>query len=283
VDEVKFNQKISIYNQINSKLIDYDFIVSPYYHGGKIKVLKKVTDKLPSTSDISTKERIGEMIAKELYKDNLSFNFRAILIVEGYMKGSFLKKLSHLIEIGMIEFYRWNFIACSAIWYPLVEGIIRELLAIPIGTTFRKATHFSQLRALRAIDIRFQPFLDILISNLIDYFENVLFKNVRSSSDLPSHNFNRHFFGHSLSSESYYYGINCLKFINIFDIFLAINQILDNHFQALFNGKSDEVKQREKYYYEIYKDSMSDLNLFKIELFKQHINFDENEFFAKFT
>jgi len=39
----------------------------------------------------------------------------------------------------------------------------------------------------------------------------VFFKNVHASNELPSYNFNRHFFGHNLSPAPYFYSINCLR------------------------------------------------------------------------
>ncbi len=73
-----------------------------------------------------------------------------------------------------------------------------------------------------------------------------------------------------------------MKLINIFDIILAINFIIDSYFKLLFDGKDEKVKKREEYYCAVVADAMSDLNLYKIELFSHHPNFNVSEYFGKF-
>jgi len=278
----EFNDFIITFNEINSILLKYDCIISPYYSNGEIKKLESIAKRLPLSPTPDEKERYAEMISSTLYKENFNYHFRSIILVEGYMTSDWFCNNSHIIEIGMLEFYRFNFVSCTAIWFPFVEGILRNVLNIPLGQQFNKTIHLSQLKQLQAKNSELQPFMDSLTLNLAQFLENVFFKNVHASNELPSYNFNRHFFGHNLSPAPYFYSINCLRLINIFDTFLALNFIQDSYFKTLFDGTDSKVKIREKYYEDVVRDAMSDINLYKMELLKQHQNFNENEYYGKY-
>lgn len=187
-----------------------------------------------------------------------------------------MQKFSHIFEVGMLEFYRCNYIACLGVWIPIVEGVIRSFLGVTFGRIVR-----DDLKNLRAKSIEEQQFLDKIVECILQYLSETFFKNVNGIADLSSNNFNRHFFSHSISSEPLYCQENCLKLLNIFDSFLAIDFIINEGFKALFDGTDEKIKIREAYYLEMVRDAFSDFNLLKLELLKDHRYFDQDFYFSQ--
>lgn len=276
-----YNDAIKSFSEINTKLFYYDFIISPYYTPVDLVLLKQSIENAPLDCDKVEKEKISELIAERLYQLNMNFSFRAHLIVEGYMEASWFKHVSHIVEIGMIEFYKFNFITCIAVWFPLVEGIIREILHIPLGKMFNRIDDINKLKLLKPNNVKNEYFLEMLISQLSDYLQNVFYKKISTESDIPAHNFNRHFIGHYLSTDSYYYSINCLKLLSIFDLLLAINFLVDSEFNAFFNDTNDKTTKRIIYYEIVLKDSLSEINLQRTSLLTDHHDFKPERFFGK--
>jgi len=275
------NAAIESFSEINKKLIHYDFLISPYYSGIELVLLKQYIEKLPIDVELSRKEIISEAVSNGLYNLNMDFPFRARLITEGYMKASWFGDISHMVEIGLIEFYRLNFVTCVAVWFPLVEGILRKLLQIPVGKPFRKKESLQRIMKLVPKLKKNEYFIKVLTSQLVDFLENVYFKEIDAESDLPSHNFNRHFIGHNLSAKPYYFSINCLRLLSILDLILAINFLVDSEFNAFFENDGEEVTKRITYYGEVFQDATSEMNLRRIAILCDHKNFKKDLSFGK--
>lgn len=233
--------------------------------------------RLPPPIGKKQKEAFGTMLAGELLKGNLNYHFRAIMVYEGYRMTPNLKKFSHIFEVGLFEFYRFNFISCLGIWFPLIEGIIRSFL----GITFARDPKRDNLKNIQAKLSEYQPFLNSIIDCVLKFLSMSFFKSVEKLSDLPAHNFNRHFFSHMFLNEPFYCRNNCLKLLNLFDAFLAMDFIIDSHFKVFFDGTNQRIKIREQYYEQVVRDALSDLNLFKIDLLKDHQYFDEDFYFER--
>lgn len=263
------------YKAINDKLLLYDWFVSPYYSGLEFSKIKKLTAKLSSPIGKTEKESFGQSLADMLIKGNLDYHFRSIVMFEGYRVTPNLRKFSHLFEAGLFEFYRFNFIACLGIWIPIVEGVIRSFLNVTFGDIQR-----NDLRNLQAKHSEEQPFLNEIIDTALKYLSNTFFKSVHGLSDLNAHNFNRHFFSHSLSNEPLYCRDNCLRLLNIFDSFLAIDFIVDSSFKGIFDGTHKRINEREQYYSCLVKGALSDKEVFRTELLKDHPFFNEQFYFG---
>lgn len=264
------------YKAINDKLLLYDWFVSPYYSVLEFSKIKKLTAKLSSPIGKTEKESFGQSFADMLIKGNLNYRFRSIVMFEGYRVTPNLRKFSHLFEAGLFEFYRLNFIACLGIWIPIVEGVIRSFLNV----TFEKNLKRDDLRKLQAKHSEEQPFLNAIIDAVSNYLLNTFFKSVHGLSDLGAHNFNRHFFSHSISNEPLYCRDNCLKLLNIFDSFLAIDFIVDSCFKGIFDGNHERINEREQYYECLVKGAFSDKEIFRTELLKDHPFFNEAFYFG---
>ena len=263
------------YKAINDKLLLYDWFVSPYYSGLEFSKIKELTAKLSSPIGKTEKESFGQSFADMLIKGNLNYHFRSIVMFEGYRVTPNLRKFSHLFEAGLFEFYRLNFIACLGIWIPIVEGVIRSFLNVTFGRFER-----DDLRTLRAKHSEEQPFLNAIIDTALNYLLKTFFKRVDKLSDLGAHNFNRHFFSHSISNKPLYCRDNCLKLLNIFDSFLAIDFIVDTCFKGVFDGTHKRINEREQYYRCLVKDALSDKEIFRTEFLKDHPFFNELFYFG---
>ena len=268
------------YKAINDKLLLYDWFVSPYYSGLEFNKIKELTANLHSPIGKTEKESFGQSFADMLIKGNLNYHFRSIVMFEGYRVTPNLMKFSHLFEAGLFEFYRLNFIACLGIWIPIVEGVIRSFLNVAIGERFKK-DDLKKLRKIQAKHSEEQPFLDAIIDTVSSYLSKTFFKKVDKLSDLCAHNFNRHFFSHSISNEPLYCRDNCLKLLNIFDSFLAIDFIADSCFKGIFDGTHQRINEREQYYRCLVKGALSDKEIFRIELLKDHTFFNEPFYFGR--
>jgi hypothetical protein len=264
------------YKTINDKLLLYDWFVSPYYSGIEFNKIRKLTAKLSSPTGRTEKEAFSKSFVDMLIKGNLNYHFRSIVVFEGYRVTPNLRKFSHLFEAGLFEFYRLNFITCLGVWIPIIEGVIRSFLNV----TFDESVNRNDLRKLRAKYSEEQPFLDAVIDTILKYLSETFFKNVHGQSDLGAHNFNRHFFSHSISNEPLYCRDNCLRLLNIFDSFLAIDFIVDSYFKAIFDGSHKRIKEREQYYRRI-ESALSDRDIFRTELLKDHPFFNEQFYFGQ--
>ena len=270
-------QIINDYAAVNDRLLPWDWFVSPYYNGLEFNKLNTFSVRLTNPYCKEEKEKIGKLVADLLLKGCLDFKFRSIVVFEGYRVTPNLCKFSHLFEAGLLELYRLNFIACLGIWVPLVEGIVRSML----GITFSHRVNRDDLKNLSANDPDEQPFLDVVVDRLLSFFSHYLYKSVNSTSDLGSHNLNRHFFSHAISNEPLYCRDNCLKLLNVFDALLAIDFIVDSHFKSIFDRQHERVKQRKKYYKRVLKQGLDDVNLFKLNLLEDHPHFDKDFYYGK--
>lgn len=264
------------YKAINSKLLLYDWFVSPYYSGLEFSKIRELTAKLSSPTGRTEKESFSKSFVDMLIKGNLNYHFRSIVVFEGYRVTPNLSKFSHLFEAGLFEFYRLNFITCLGVWIPIIEGVIRSFLNV----TFDDRVNRNDLRKLRAKHSEEQPFLDAVIDTILNYFSETFFKNVHGQSDLGVHNFNRHFFSHSISNEPLYCRDNCLRLLNVFDSFLAIDFIVDTCFKGVFDGTHKRINEREQYYSCLVKGALSDKEVFRTELLKDHPFFNEQFYFG---
>jgi len=268
---------IKNYKDINDSLIKWGWLVSPYYSRGEINKLMSLASKTNNLHGKKDKDQVSIEIGSLILQGNLNYRFRAITVFEGYRVTPNLKKFSHLFEAGIIEFYRFNYIACLGIWIPIVEGITRSLLGITFGQSFKK----NLMKNLRAKFSCEQPFLDMIIDVLLRFYKKVFYRNVNSLKDLSSQNFNRHFFSHSVSHQPLYCRDNCLKLLNVFDTLLAIDFIIAIGFKAIFDGRDNHIKIREQYYEKVVRQGLSNHELFKIHLLTDHPYFDENFYYNK--
>lgn len=174
------------YAAMNDRLLPWDWFVSPYYSGLEFKRLKSFSARVTAPHSRGEKEKIGKMVADLIVKGNLNFHFRSTVVFEGYRVTPNLCKFSHLFEAGMLELYRFNFIACLGIWIPIIEGVVRSML----GVTFSRNVKRDHLRNLLAKDTSEQPFLDVVVDHLLAFFSQCFYKSVNSTGDLSSHNLN---------------------------------------------------------------------------------------------
>jgi len=271
------DKDIKNYKDINDSLIKWGWLVSPYYSHGEINKLMHLSSKVDRLHGKKDKGQISNEIGKLILQGNLDYHFRAITVFEGYRATPNMKKFSHLFEAGLLELYRLNFIACLGIWIPIIEGILRSFL----GITFGDKLDGNLLKNLKAKIPSQQSFLDTVTDVLIDFFNKVFYNRVNSLSDLSVQNLNRHFFSHTISHEPLYCMDNCLKLLNVFDTLLAIEFIVNYGFKALFNGQDERIKLREQYYEKVLRNGLSNQELLKLDLLKDHPNFDEAFYYQR--
>lgn len=270
-------QFIDDYRAINDKLLEWDWFVSPYYSGLEIGQLKALASRLGAPHSKEEKERIGNTIADLIVKGNFNFHFRAIVVYEGFRVTPNVRKFSHLFEAGLLELYRFNFIACLGIWIPIVEGVLRSFL----GVTFSRNITWHDLTNLRAKDPSEQSFLDVIVDGILRFFSRTFYKSVDSPADLGPKYLNRHFFSHSISHEPLYCRDNCLKLLNVFDAFLAIDFIVDSYFKAISDNTDEKVKLRESYYEQVMAEGLADIELFRPHLLEDHPRFDKEFYYGR--
>lgn len=136
------------------------------------------------------------------------------------------------------------------------------------------------LQAKQAKHTGDQLFLEAIIKVVVDYLSEKFYNRVDSAKDLSADNFNRHYFSHLLSREPLYCRENCLRLLHVFDSLLAIDVIIDSGFKVLFDGTDKRVKEREQYYEHLMRDALSDKEIFKIELLKDHQYFDDKFYYG---
>ena len=270
-------QDIKNYKDINTSLIRWGWLVSPYYTDKEVNHLKSLASKIDTLHGKKDKDQVSTEIGSLILQSNFNYHFRAVAVFEGYRLTPNMKKFSHLFEAGLLEFYQFNYIACLGIWIPIVEGITRSMLGITFSRKFDK----NLMKKLRAKFSCEQPFLDMIIDVLLRFYKKVFYCNVNSLKDLSSQNFNRHFFSHSISHQPLYCRDNGLKLLNVFDTLLAIDFIVERGFRAIFDGKDERVKLREQYYENVLRNGLSDHELFRLNLLKDHPHFDEAFYYQK--
>lgn len=273
---MSIDEDAAIYRSLNEKLKKYDWFVSPYYSRLQLNPLFELLDKHPDPTDLDYKETVGEEIAGLLIKANLEPHFRACIMYESYRTAPHVKKFSHLIETGLFEFYKLNFITCIAVWVPTVEGILRSLQ----GTRMGKQLRVDGLTSLTAKSDKLSSFLDSITETVTDSLNSVFFSRYRNGSDTPANRFNRHFISHLLSEEPFYCRSNCLRLVNIIDSLLAIDLITAGNMWTLFEGNSDGVKRREDYYSYLLSSAFTVGETTRAELLTDHPFFDRKYFIA---
>ena len=256
---------------LNQKLSQYEWFISPYYSWAELTPLEDFLQKNPYPE--GEKEKlIGSMkISDLLVTANMNFRFRAMLMCEGYMIAPNTKKFSHVIEVGLFEFYSLNFITCSAVWIPTVEGIIRSLLKWQ-GT---KRPNLARLRSIKASDKCLQSRVEATADAIVPFLDSTLFRSLKSEKVSPVSNFNRHLFTHMFSSAPWYSRSNCLRLLNVLDSLLSIDLMESGLYRPLFEGKSERVKKREAYYEFLLDFVFTEAKATRMRLLNEHSNFKD--------
>jgi hypothetical protein len=267
-------EDIDLYRAANNTLLKCDWVISPYYTVKIIEQLKQIGEECSEPTSKREKEEVGRKIGDLLMKVNLNFSFRAVIVSEGYRAAPTIGKLSHLIESGLFEFYRLNFIAASSIWVPVVEGLLRRLPQVQ----FRCRNDIHKLEHLTAVHDEDQPLLDAVTFTLSPLLFEKYFESFNSDDDsvtdsLAAFNFNRNLASHLSIDAPTYCRINCLKLLNIFDSLLAIDFMLHGHYKGMFDGKDEFISLREKYYEHLTSTAFTVGEETRLKLLNSHSEF----------
>lgn len=273
---MSIDKDAAMYRNLNEKLRKYDWFVSPYYSQLQLGPLFELLDNQPEPTNRHDKEKFGRIIADHLIKANLGPHFRACIIFESYRVAPHVNKFSHLVEAGLFEFYKLNLITCLAVWVPTIEGILRSLLKIRPGKRLR----FDGLTSLTAKNDKLNSFLDSITETIVDLLKSSFFLRSKNDQFPPANRFSRHFISHLLSEEPFYCRSNCLRLLNIIDSLLMIDLINSGSYRAFFEGKSDRVKERERYYSFLLNSAFADAEMNRAKLLEDHPFFDKDYFMA---
>ncbi len=128
---------IADYAKASSNALTVEWFVSPLEYswlGGK-----NIADeafRAPSAQNA----KFDEMLAPELYKEAMKFDFRAKIMVYAFMREPIAKSFGLEIEGGLTRLYGLDFNSCLSQWIYVIEGYCRQIFQVTSPTNVKSGT-----------------------------------------------------------------------------------------------------------------------------------------------
>jgi hypothetical protein len=205
------------YLKVSAVLLDYGCMVGPYILGGEWQALRDYCAALravPPASDAERKaaeRQLDELLTSCAYNPN----YRAFYVHRA-LTMPHLRDFSHLIERGVLHYFKQDYLSCMLCLIPAVEGVLRSYAA-SLGST---ETSFASLASmLRKGKPETRPGVHKAYGEALSSFlERWLYKPTKHADFGLSH-LNRHYALHALGGESFYRATDCNRLLLFFDVF----------------------------------------------------------------
>jgi hypothetical protein len=232
------------YAEISETLRQYGFMVGPYILGGEFRALRdfcrSVRAKAPqSDADRTSTERsLDELLTSCVFNPN----YRSFYVVRS-ISLPHLCEFSHLIERGVLHYYREDYLSCVLCLVPAVEGVLRSYTGLP------DPSYGELVQKLRQGTATTYPGRYLLYVDAVAIFlDRWLYKRTDRADFRLSH-LNRHYVLHALGSENFYRVTDCHRLLLFFDVFADL-LTLEGHgpkYAMIPSGNPEMDRRRERY------------------------------------
>lgn len=257
---------IADYTQTASHALVAEWFVSPLEYswpGGK-----RIADAtFAGTSQLS--EGFDSQFAPHLYREAMTFDFRAKMMVFAYMREPVAKSYALEIEGGLCSLYGLDFRSSIAQWIYLIEGYCRRLFDIKDHEKLRAS---SWTLPMAGTDLGNQT-IAAIAKALGEYLDGVVFKPTTAASS-QSTRLSRHLMLHgNLENRAFYSQKNALCLMFVLDALVLIEMLSHNHLPAMVRleeGDEGRIARRKRVYADAMAHAMEDANLVKLAVMDEH-------------
>lgn len=256
---------IADYVKTSGNALTVEWFVSPLEYswpGGK-----DIADKAfsaPSTQN----GKFDEMLAPAFYKEAMTFDFRAKMMVYAFMREPIAKTFGLEIEGGLTRLYGLDFNSCLSQWIYVIEGYCRQLFQVKSTSNVKSRSWVIPITGDALRDQTIQA----VCKALGDYLDTVIYQ---STNDANTTRLNRHLMLHgNLKNNAFYSQKNCLSVMFVLDALVFIEMDKNLHFPSTFQdgpGDADRINRRKIVYANEMSQSLQDPNLLKLRLMDEHV------------
>jgi hypothetical protein len=259
------NSWIADYAKASSNALSVEWFVSPLEYswpGGK-----NIADHAFSAPS-NQNAKSDEMLAPELYKEAMRFDFRAKMMVYAFMREPIAKTFGLEIESGLASLYGLNFNSCLSQWIYVIEGYCRQLFQVTSQSNVKSASWVVPVVG----DVLRDQAIQVVCKALGDYLDTVVYQ---SSNNTNTTKLNRHLMLHgNLKNSAFYSQKNCLSVMFVLDALVFVEMVKNQKFPSIFQdgpGDTDRINLRKQVYaYEMHH-SLQNPNLLKLRLMDEHV------------
>lgn len=169
------------------------------------------------------------------------------------MKQPFMSEFSHLIENGILHYYRRDFLAAVHCLLPAVEGILRSHMSAHVKLDEPQIKGWKLKQFLRAerptksFPRRHRLFREALA----DFLDKWLWRSTWDADWLLSH-LNRHYALHGVGPENYYRSADCHRLFVFLDVYSAMLTLETGIGEYVFIPPNEPgIERRRRYYHQV--------------------------------
>lgn len=214
--------------------------------------------------------RANAELPRAFAKEVLDYSRQARLVTL-YMGLPVVGRYSHLLEMALVEHYRFNYPAAMYIGCPLVEGIALALAGWTLGMSQISAKQaVSRITPSKALSGLWLQLFKVLHKHLSNFISTMY---QHTTHGLGVANLNRHYLLHALGNE---YGAvpgNVYRVLIAIESLAALEQLNQTGSLLLPDAKSvPKVHRlpRENFYQKCVNEGLKDVSLAKLEFFAHH-------------
>jgi hypothetical protein len=270
---------VTEYRAVSTVLLEYGCMVAPNILGGEWRVLRECCDAVRRTPPPTPEARaqverqIDELLTNCAYHPN----YRAFGVYRA-MTLPHLKEVSHLIERGVIHYFKQDFLSCTLCLLPAVEGVLRSRLGPSLGGPRVKFEHLVACvhgGAPKAVPDRHGAYADAITA----FLDRWLYRATKDANFELSF-LNRHYALHALGGESFYRATDCHRLLLFFDVFAdLLNMEGHGEPEVFLPDHIDEMNRRRDHYEKLVTGaiSLAEVRTTEDALLREHLRFVPEE------
>lgn len=244
---------------LNPGLNNYGFSLLSYLIGEEVSEIKKALDS-------NDAKQMSQVYSKYVFNSNMrSFFLHRIQNLD------VLDEYSHLYHLGLIHFFRNEFVSSQILLTTYLEGTFRKLINIPIGVntgyneiTDKVCDFFKDSKIIyTSFDMRYYLFIESLRRLLTNFYSNFS----SQGNDIC----NRHSIIHALDPKNYSYN-NVIRLICIIDLICELQTIRTGKEYYPFIDKfvNDE---NSNYFQKLFTNFLERGDFIEIDLLRKNKNY----------